>query len=468
MKLKCKNFFVESRKYYRVLRELLFDTNYKWSGNEMQGVGDLKNQIASPIKFAFIVIGIAIGFFVIWGSFARLDSAAIAHGFVVLNDNTKTIQHFEGGVIDEILVREGDRVEEGEKLIRLNETAAKARLKMVLSQLRMAKAMEARLLAEQSNKKAVEYSDAVLDANSEEVCQIIKMQNALFETREKLVNGKLAIFAQKQAQYKEQIKWLEKTARALEEHAILTEEQVSNMKTLFDQEYASKTEWFEVKKRLLEMQGRLGEINGNIASVNELITETQLQMLDLKNDNQNEINDQLQKVQSQISDLEEQYQTAEDILERTIIRAPKAGIVTGLQFHTIGGVISPGVKIMNIVPQNDELILEAHVMPKDMESIRVGLKTNVQLSAYKSRLVPRVQGEVIYFSADRINDEKSGQAYYIARIRIKQESLDEINYEVRLYPGMPVDVFIVKGERTFLQYLISPITDSIHRAFKEK
>ena len=123
---------------------------------------------------------------------------------------------------------------------------------------------------------------------------------------------------------------------------------------------------------------------------------------------------------------------------------------------------------MNIVPQNDELIIEAQVMPKDIESIRVGLRTKVQLSAYKSRLVPRVEGEVIYFSADRVNDERNGQPYYVARVRIKPEALNKINYDVRLHPGMPADIFIVKGERTFLQYMVSPITDSLHRAFKEK
>ena len=123
---------------------------------------------------------------------------------------------------------------------------------------------------------------------------------------------------------------------------------------------------------------------------------------------------------------------------------------------------------MKLVPQNDELIIEAQVMPKDMESIKVGLRTKIQLSAYKSKLVPRVEGEVIYFSADRVSDERNGQPYYIARVKIEPEILDKINYDVRLYPGMPADVFIVKGERTFLQYMISPITDSLHRAFKEK
>ena len=468
MKIDFRSLFEKGKKYYKNLASLLFDADYEWSEQGLEDIKDLKKQISPPLKFTFIVIAVAVGFFILWGSLARLDSATIAPGFIALSDNHKTIQHLEGGVIDKILVKEGDLVEEDQPLIVLNETAAKARLQMVLSQLRAVKAMEYRLLAEQCNDQTVNYADEIFDSTIPEVQKIIKTQDALFKTRLKSVQGKLDILSQKIVQYKEQIKGLETTAQALESQGLIIKEQVTGMQNLFDQGYASKADLLELKKRYLEMEGRLGEIRGNIASVNESIAETQLQMLDLENDNQNEINDQLQKAQSQISDLQEQYQAAQDVLGRTIIKAPKAGVITGLQYHTIGGVVSPGAKIMNLVPQNDELIVEAHVMPKDMESIKVGLRTKVQLSAYKSKLVPRVDGEVIYFSADRINDERNGQSYYIARVRIKQETLDKINYDVKLYPGMPADVFIVKGERTFLQYLIGPITDSVHRAFKEK
>lgn len=467
MKINFEHYYEALKKHYRKLVELVFDTEHEWSEEGLKGVTDLRKQIASPVKFTCIVIGLAIGFFILWGSFARLDSATVAPGFVVLGDNYKTIQHLEGGVIEKILVKEGELVEPDQSLIVLNETAAKARLQMILSQLRAVKAMEYRLIAERRNDEVINYTDELLDLAISEVQQLIETQDAIFKTRLKSVRGKLDILSQKIVQYREQIKGLETTAQALESHALLTQEQVINMQNLFDQGYASKTDLFELKKKYLEMEGRLGEIKGNIASVNESIAETRLQMLDLENDSQNEINDQLQKTQSQIADLQEQYEAAEDVLNRTVIKAPKSGIITGLQYHTIGGVISPGAKIMNIVPQNDELIIEAQVMPKDIESIKLGLRTKVQLSAYKSRLVPRVDGEVIYLSADRTNDERSGQPYYVTRIRVEQEALDRINYDVKLYPGMPADVFIVKGERTFLQYMISPITDSLHRAFKE-
>lgn len=455
------------RRYYINLASFLFDENENESEFLLKNRQNLKQYIHSPIKFTFVIIGIALGFFVIWGSLAPLDSAAIAPGFITLSGNHKTIQHLEGGVIDKILVKEGEFVEEDQPLIILNETASKARLQMILSQLRTAKATENRLLAEQYDESVVDYSDEIFDSTIPEVQKIIKTQNELFKTRLKSVKSKLDILSQKIVQHKEQIKGLEVMSGALESQGLVMKDQIGSLQNLVAQGGIPKNDLLELKKRYFEVEGRLGEIKGNIAGVNEAIAETQLQALDFENDYKNEINDQLGKAQSQILDLQEQYRAAQDILTRTVIKAPKAGIITNLQYHTISGVIAPGAKIMDIVPQNDELIVEARVMSKDIENIKLGLLTKVQLSAYKSRLVPRVDGEVIYFSADKINDERTGYAYYITRIKIKQEALDKINYDIKLHPGMPADVFIVKGERTFLGYLISPITDSFHRAFKE-
>lgn len=465
MKNYFKHYFKQGLKYYHSWIDLLFD-------NETHGISsknmDLKKHISFPLKCTYIIIAIAIGFFILWGSFAKLDSAAVAQGFVALSDKHKTIQHLEGGIIDQILIKEGDAVEENQTLLILNDTNAKAKLQMILSQLRASKAIESRLLSEKFNNNFIDYGDPLLSEDSPEIQKIINTQNDIFKTRTQSVKGKLSILSQKIIQYKEQIKGLEIQQHALNSQFLILQEETVSMQNLYDKAYAPKSDLLDIKKRSLEIEGRIGEISGNIGSINQAIAETELQILDFQNDNQNEINDSLQKTELQIADLQEQFQAAKDVLERTVIKAPQSGIITGLQYFTRGGVIAPGSKIMDIVPQNDELLVEAHIMPKDMESINIGLRSKVQLSAYKSRLVPRVEGEVIYFSADRIEDDKTRYPYYIARIRIKPETLNKINYDVKLYPGMPADVFIVKGERTFLQYMISPITDSLHRAFKEK
>lgn len=429
---------------------------------------DLKRQIHPPIKFAFVVIGIALGIFVFWGIIAPLDSAAVAPGFITLSGNRKTIQHLEGGVIEKILVKDGDTVLEGQELITLNDAAAKARVQIILSQLRTAKATENRLLAEKDRKPSVNYNDDIFDRTIPEVQKIINTQNELFETRTGSLKNKLDILSQKIVQYREQTKGLEVVAISLEEQNDILEEQVDSMQTVFDKGHGNKMELLELKKRFQEIQGRLGETKAHIATSEGSIVETHLQMLDLENENENKINDNLSEVQSHILSLQEQYQASKDVLARTTIKAPQAGIVTGLQYHTTGGVISPGIRIMDIVPQNDELIVEAHVMPKDIESVKINSTARVQLSAYKTRLVPRVDGEVIYISADILSDPKMGTPYFLAKIKIDPKKLNSINYNVQLIPGMPADVFIVKGERTFLTYLMSPIMDSFHRAFKEQ
>lgn len=455
---------IHFRKYYKQLL-----TNNSSSNEITSNKDNLSQYITSPIRFSIIIIAIAISFFVLWGSLAPLDSASIAPGCIVLSGNHKTIQHLEGGVIDKILVKEGDSVEENQPLLLLNEIPARARLHMILSQLRTSKAIENRLLAEQSDKNDININphDPLLNNTLPEVQKILETQYNLFQTRIQSIQGKLNILSQKKLQYQEHIKGLQSLSNSLTSQQLILSDQTTSMRNLIAQGGAPKNDLLELQKRHLEIEGKLGEIKSNIAAIQESISETELQMFDLKNDSKNEINDQLQKIRSQIVDLQEQYQAAEDILTRSIIRAPKAGTITNLQYHTIGGVITPSAKIMDIVPQNDELIVEIHIMPKDIERIQVGLKVKVQLSAYKSRLVPRLDGELIYLSADKLTNERNGYPYYIGRVRIPKESLEKINYNVKLYPGMPADAFIVKGESTFLKYLLNPILDSCHRSFKE-
>jgi HlyD family type I secretion membrane fusion protein len=463
-----KGYTKVAKRLYADMKSFMYGATPEESKYILQYSEDLKKQIMSPIKFAFGVIAFAVGFFVLWGAFAPLDSAAIARGVITLSGNRKTIQHLEGGVIDRILVKDGEEVAEGQELIVLNDTAAKARLQMVLSQLRSAKAMEKRLLAEKIEAPKVVFDDELLDREIPEVAKILDTQEAIYETRMKSMQGKRNVLAQKIVEHKEQIKGLESVLESLESQNVIVSEQLKNLESLFNKGYAKKTDYLEYKRRGQELKGKLGEIKANIAGANETVAETQLQIMNLENENQKEINAELKETHSHILDLQEQYQAANDILKRTVIRAPKAGVITDLQYHTVGGVITPGSKIMDIVPQDDQLIVEAHIMPQDIESVYVGLKAKVQLSAYKSRLVPRIDGEVTYVAADRM-DEKNGQPpYYIAKIMIKPESINKINYDIKLHPGMPAEVFIVKGERTFLQYLASPIIDSFHKAFKEK
>ena len=231
----------------------------------------------------------------------------------------------------------------------------------------------------------------------------------------------------------------------------------------------------QYKRSLEDLLGRQGQVQSAISTASEVIAETKLEMLNIENDFQRGIAEELKEVQVKVYDLRERIIAAKDVLDRTEIRAPSGGVVTDLQYHTVGGVVSQAARIVDIIPQDDKLIIEARVKTQDIDSIYVGLEAKVQLGAYKSRLMPRINGKVIYVSADKIFDERGTMVanpteprdFYIARIEVPEKEIESINLDIKLQPGMPATVFLVKGERTFLEYMISPIRDSFHKAFKE-
>ena len=223
---------------------------------------------------------------------------------------------------------------------------------------------------------------------------------------------------------------------------------------------------FEVQKELLEMETERTRLNS-------LISEAEYKILQYKENFRSQTSAEYRENHLHVLEFEQEYRQLKDIADRTVVRAPVAGIVTGLEVHTVGGVVHPGAKLMDIVPQDDELIIEAAVNPQDVESVFPGLKAKIQLNAYKARFIPRLSGEVLSVSADVLHNspgssaiQTPGNTYYLVRIRVSETALKRLTLPVVLTPGMPVTVFIVKGSRTLLQYLLSPIRDSFHKAFR--
>lgn len=436
-------------------------------------VKDFKNQEVSAsirpyVKSGIIAIIVIIGFFGIWGSFAPIDSAAIAPGSVILESNRKTIQHLEGGVIEDILVKDGDLVTEGQPLVRLNETAAKARLEVLMSQWRVAKTAESRLIAERNEHESITFPPQVLAYKDDPmIAKVIDSQAQLFKTKVQSMRGQIDVLEQQILQYEQQIEGLTAQKNSVSKQSKLIEEEVVMVEELFKEGYAEKPRLLALKRSSAELEGSQGEYLSELAKTHEGITETQMQIFNIKNEYMKEVAAEQKEVQQEVKELEEEISAAKDVLNRLVILAPKSGKITGLQFHTIGGVISPGAALMDIVPQNDKLIVEAQVSPQDIDIVHEGLSAKVMLSAYSSRFVPRVSGEVVYVSADRFINEQTGEPYYLAKIVISDDALEKIKERVTLYPGMPAEVFIVTGSRTFLAYMFSPILDSFRRAFKE-
>lgn len=422
-----------------------------------------------PILFGVSLIFIMLGIFGLWSAVAPIDSAAIAAGRVILDSNKKTIDHLEGGIVDEILVHEGMVVKAGDVLIRMDDTAPRARLDLYKGQHVAALATEARLLAERDNKDEVEFPKELLTEkdNDPDVAANVDSQRRLFDARREAVNGKIDVLNQKIHQTEEEINGLGEQIKSADQQMSLLKEEIGDVRHLFKQGNASKQRLLALERTFADIQGEKGERQAMISRAHQTINEAKIEMYNIKTEFLNEVVAELKETQGQLSDLEEQLRAAEDVVRRIEIRAPIGGEVTSLNIHTIGGVVAPGQPIMDIVPSEDKLIVEARIQPQDIDVVRKGLKARVRLTAYKTRNVPPVEGEVVTVSADRIDDERTGESYFNARVAISEEQLEKLE-GVELSPGMPAEVLIVTGSRTLVAYLMSPIRDSFNRAFREQ
>ncbi len=416
------------------------------------------------------LVVVIFGVFGVWSALAPLKSAAIASGQVVLDSNRKKIQHLEGGIVAEIYVREGDKVKAGAPLVRLDDTAAKARLDLFRAQSVAARALVARLVAERDNKEKLDFPEDLI--KEEEANPIVQenldSQRRLFTTRRKNLDGKLAVLKQKVEQYKEEIAGLESQKKSANEQVSLLDDELVGVKKLEKEGLALKARVLGLERNKSAMLGQRGEYISEISKAQQAIAETEITMINQKNEFLNEIVSELKEAQAQVADLEERIRASADTVDRIVIPAPISGQVTGLKVHTIGGVIAPGEAIMEIVPQDDKLIVEVKVRIDDIDVVRPDLEAQVRLSAYRSRYVPPLHGKVIYVSGDSFNDERTGAPYYLARIEVDLDEIKDLERNVKLYPGMPAEALIVIGSRSFLSYLLDPLHMSMNRAFREE
>ena len=457
----------EIGEFFHTLKGFLFATSLEKSKYFIEIKSDIKKQVAKPIKFALWTIAVAIFFFVIWGGLAPLDSAIMAQGSVVFSGNRQIIQHDMGGVIKTILVKDGDVVTVGQPLIELNQTQAIASLNITLSQLRTTTAVEKRLIAEEIGQNEVDFTSNYLTRGEPEVERLIANQKQLFEIRRDMLKGKLDSMNQQIEQAQEKIIGEKGQLKSIQAQLVSARANANDAENLFKKGAVNKIYLMQAKSQLQQLEGEEYRIKASIAITDKSIVDGKIQLLNVQNDFMNRIEEEYKQNHVMLLEAEQKYLHAQEMIERTTIKAPVNGIISSLTYHTIGGVISPGVKIMEINPQDDDLIIDAYVLPNEINSLRVGIPVKVQLNPYKQRLVPRIDGEVTYVSANTIIHEQAKQEFYLVKIKIDNEIINQLNSDVKLYPGMPVTVFIIRGTRTFLQYFLSPIVDSFHKAFKE-
>ncbi|MBN8827232.1 MAG: HlyD family type I secretion periplasmic adaptor subunit [Sphingobacteriia bacterium] len=425
-------------------------------------------QLITPgVRYGLYIVGAFVAFFLLWGGFAPINSAIVAHGTIIPSGHLKVVQHLQGGIIERILVNEGDIVKKGDPLIELSKTQAKAKLQVVINQYTAKKISEARILSEKEEKdELILPYDLKIDMENEDVKKFFDAEKSVLKNNKDSLKGQIGLYEQQISIAEDHIKSLESQVKATEHQKTLVNEELTNVQILFNKQLVQKTRLLSLQKNLSELDIRITEYYSQINKSRESINEVKLKIEQIKQNRQRELASELKEVEQHLASLKEELDAAQDIETRTKITAPEDGVVTHLRYHTEGGVIPPGQPIMEIVPTNATLIVEARVMPQDIDVVREGQETKIMITAFKARFTPRISGTLKYVSADRISDERSNQAYYLARVEINQEEVKQLGKT--LLPGMPAEVFIVTGERTFLEYFLSPITNSLRHAFNEK
>ncbi|MBT4878654.1 MAG: HlyD family type I secretion periplasmic adaptor subunit [Alphaproteobacteria bacterium] len=443
------------------------------SENIDKNLDDPKLIAAKTITFGALIIGTFLSIFVIWGVIAPINSASIAQGQVVLDFNKKTIQHLEGGIIEDILVKEGQYVVTNQPLIYLQDIQSRSQNKMLRKQLVTALAIEARLIAERDNSnpdftKILEgYNTGYISENNE-INKIISTQANLYQIRQTTLTSKKDILEKRIDQLSDEIAGITSQLQATDEELKLLKKQERMSQKLVKNNNSPLNKLIEIQKQIAAAKGKKGELEANIAKAKQTISETELEIINLVNENLNDIIAELQDIEVKVSDLTEELVSAKDVLKRTMIKSPTSGIVTDLKYHTIGAVISPANEIMYIVPKDDQLIIEARINPNDIDNVVAGQKAKVQLTAFKAKKVPKLTGEVLSVSADILTDEQSSEQYFLARIKIDDSEINKLKEKITLYPGMPALGFIITGSRSLLDYLFDPITDASYKAFREE
>lgn len=429
----------------------------------------LKTKTGPIIIIAFLGLLLSFGVFMAWAFFAPLGEAVVAPGEVTVVSNRKSIQHQYGGTIEKILVTEGARVKKGQVLIRLNDAQPKANLTTVRSDYFLALALEARLLAERAGAGAIVFPHQLTSQrNLPEIANLIQTQQELFNARRSSLQNEIAILKGNIAAMEEYIRRLEELQTSRQKQMDLLTGEMNSLREIVEQGYYPRTRIIEMQRMLAELSGKRSEDLGNIARTKNAVSEYRLTIVRREQEFLKEVEAQLGDVQKKSSAIKDQYSATMDVLEKTEIKAPEEGFVVGLVAHTIGGVVAPGQRIMEIVPANADLIVEAKVMTVDRDRIHEKLKVDLMFTAFDAKRTPVIEGEVVMVSADRLFDEVYRVPYYLCKIRITEEGVRQLG-DRQLQPGMPVHVTIrVDEQRTLMDYLIKPLFDRISVTFKER
>lgn len=432
-----------------------------------------------PIFTGLAMLVVWLGCFGVWAGVAPLNSAVVTSGTFVATGQNKLVQHLEGGIIRKIAVKDGDAVEANQVLVRMDDTAANSKLRrLVLKKYRLL-AMKARLEAEMSSSETIETPAAFsASARDPEIKAVLERQRTELRARRTSLVTQESVLMKQVAGLEESIRGYQAQVQSTQQRIALFAEELKDKNSLLRQQLVRKSDVLALQRSEAGLEGELGEYLGRIADSKERIAQANERIAQLHSTALRDAIKELRETEADLDDVEEQIRAAQDVVDRADVRSPVRGIVVKRNFHTPGGVVSPGAVLLELLPIGEERVIEAHVSPKDISHVSVGQEALVRLSALNQRITPMVGASVIYVSADALAEQVQVKAdtrpasdtrreFYVVRVRLDQDDILKHMPEFVPTPGMPADIYIKTGERTFFEYIMKPAIDSFSRAFRE-
>ena len=420
------------------------------------------------IAFLFFVV------FLGWAAFARLDAAAYAPGRLTVEGQRQSVQHRDGGVIGAIFVKEGQHVRQGQPLMELAAADVRAQARMYSAQYIGLQAQRARLMAEQLGAGHVEWPAefATLEGQEKQDAQeAIKLQTTQFVSRASVLTAQTGVLREQAGQVQETARGYRSQLAASTEQARLIGEELDSLRDVADKGFVSKSRIRALERARADLQGQEGQYSASIARSGAEAGENRLKALEAEKAYRERAASELRDVEFSLNEIAPKYRAAKDQLARLAIRAPATGIVVGLSVFTVGGVIAPGQKLMDIVPDHAGLVIEARISPEDIDDLKVGQDAQIRFNSLHERDLPIMDGRITRLSADSFQDEKTGQSFYTGEITVPSKELDIIRNrrgeDFNLKAGMPVQVLVPLRARTALQYALEPLTQSLWLSFRE-
>jgi membrane fusion protein, type I secretion system len=423
-----------------------------------------ENELRTGLRVLLVAVGLGGG----WLTLMPLAGAVVVPGNLVVQSDVKAIQHPTGGIVAEIKVDNGKHVAAGDLLVRLDSTQAKAALQSVSKQLDEQRAKIARLTAERDGLDQPEYpAELTSRINDDNVRALVASENSLFKARANTRQSQKDLLQGRVSQFSDEIAGMQAQSDSKTKQIELINGELQGVQDLYDKRLVPLTRLTTLQREAARIDGERGQMVSSIAETKSKIGEAQLQIVKTDQDFRTEVVKDLGEAQAKEGELVEKGIAARDQLQRIEIRAPTSGTIHQLSVHTIGGVIKSGETIMEIVPDSDELQVEAHVQPKDIDHVHMGQDAFVRFSAFNQRTTPQLTGQVSFVSPDTTTDQHTNSSFYTMRIVLSEEERHRLG-NAQLMPGMQAEVFVQTGKRTMMSYLMKPITDQLRRAFVEE